>query len=256
MSGLGPSFMKIWTCGSSPWSGSWNAWMQIKNVNGASCLSKFWNFFSTIQRISCHDWWLWTKPGYITMTWRQSNNQWNDNIADHPAPKNSKCKNPLEKFLPRFFGIDGILLTDHLPKGQTINVEYYSSLLVQLKDTLKEKHRRKVTKGSCSCMAMPRLTRHLQPRRNRPTWASSVLITHPILRIWPHWITACSLDCKNNWKVAIFHLTWRSLLLWRPGWTDNLLNFFWVACKSYSIVLRSVLSFVGSMLNKSRVWLL
>jgi len=30
---------------------------------------------------------------------------------------------------------------DYLPKGQTINAEYYSSLLVQLKDILKEKRR-------------------------------------------------------------------------------------------------------------------
>jgi hypothetical protein len=35
----------------------------------------------------------------------------------------------------------------YLPKGQTINVEYYSSLLVQLKDILKEKCCGKVTKG-------------------------------------------------------------------------------------------------------------
>jgi len=28
--------------------------------------------------------------------------------------------------------------------------------------------------GSCSC-TMPRLTGHLQPRRNWPTWASNVL---------------------------------------------------------------------------------
>jgi len=33
-------------------------------------------------------------------------------------------------------------------------------------------------------------------------------------------------DWKNNWKVAIFHPTWRSLLQRRPGWTDSLLNFF------------------------------
>jgi len=39
-------------------------------------------------------------------------------------------------------------------------------------------------------------------------------------------------DWKNNWKVAIFHLTWRSLLPCRAGWMDNLLNFFWVAWKS------------------------
>jgi len=37
---------------------------------------------------------------------------------------------------------------------------------------------------------------------------------------------------KNNWKVGIFCPTRRSLLLRVPGWTDNLLNFFWVACKS------------------------
>jgi histone-lysine N-methyltransferase SETMAR len=47
-----------------------------------------------------------------------------------------------------FLDQDGILLIDHLPKGQTINAEYYSSLLVQLKDILKEKRRGKVTKGA------------------------------------------------------------------------------------------------------------
>jgi histone-lysine N-methyltransferase SETMAR len=69
-------------------------------------------------------------------------------IAAHPAPKNFECKNPMQKFSPRFFGNqDGILLIDYLPKGQTINTEYYSSLLVQLKDILKEKRRGKFTKG-------------------------------------------------------------------------------------------------------------
>ena len=45
-----------------------------------------------------------------------------------------------------FWDQDGILLIDYLPKGQTINAEYYLSLLVQLKDILKEKHRGKVIK--------------------------------------------------------------------------------------------------------------
>ena len=67
---------------------------------------KFWNFFGAIQMTSCRDWWPWAKPDYITMTRRQSNNQWSDGIAaHHPAPKNSECKNPVEKFSPRFFGI-------------------------------------------------------------------------------------------------------------------------------------------------------
>ena len=55
--------------------------------------------------ISCLDWWPWTKLGYITMTRRWSNSQWSGGVAAHPAPKNSECKNPLEKFSPRFFGI-------------------------------------------------------------------------------------------------------------------------------------------------------
>ena len=42
------------------------------------------------------------------------------------------------------------------------------------------------------------LTWHLQPRRNWPTWSSSVLITHPILRIWPHRTTTCYLDWKKQ----------------------------------------------------------
>jgi len=93
-----------------------------------------------------------------------------------------------------FWDQDSILLIDYLPKGQTINAEYYSSLLVQLKDILKEKRRGKSPRGSCSCTTMPRLTEHLQPRRNWPTWASIVLIAHPILRMWPRWTTNSSLD--------------------------------------------------------------
>jgi len=52
------------------------------------------------------------------------------------------------KFLVSIFGDqDSILLTDYPPKGQTTNVEYYLSLLVQLRDILKEKCHGKVTKG-------------------------------------------------------------------------------------------------------------
>ena len=46
-----------------------------------------------------------------------------------------------------FWDQDGIPLTDYLPKSQTINADYYSSLQVHLKDILKEKRSRNVTKG-------------------------------------------------------------------------------------------------------------
>jgi len=73
------------------------------------------------------------------MTRRQSNNQWSGGITAHPTPPQ---KIPSVKILWKisrldFWDEDGILLNDYLPKGQTINAEYYSSLLVQLKDILK-----------------------------------------------------------------------------------------------------------------------
>jgi len=46
-------------------------------------------------------------------------------------------------FASIFWAQDGILPIDYLPKGQTINAEYYSSPLVQLKDFLKEKLRQR-----------------------------------------------------------------------------------------------------------------
>jgi len=45
-----------------------------------------------------------------------------------------------------FWDKDGVLLIDYLPKSRTINAEYYLSLLVQLKDILKEKRLGKITK--------------------------------------------------------------------------------------------------------------
>jgi histone-lysine N-methyltransferase SETMAR len=80
---------------------------------------------------------------------RQSNNQWSGGIAAHPAPqKKFRVQKSAGEVLASFFrDQDGILLIDYLPKVQTINAEYYSSLLVQLKGIFKEKRRGKVTKG-------------------------------------------------------------------------------------------------------------
>jgi len=134
---------------------------------------------------------------------KQQSTEWRHNGSSRP--KNSECRKSAGKVLASIFlNQDGILLIDYLPKGQTINAEYYSSLLVQLKDILKEKDRKKITKVSCSCMTTPRLTGHLQPRRNWTTWASSVLITHPILRIWLRRTTSCSLDWKKKIERSPF----------------------------------------------------
>jgi len=69
-----------------------------------------------------------------SMEWRHSGS---------PRPKKFR----VQKSASIFWDQNGIILIDYLPNGQTINAEYYSSLLVQLKDILKEKRRRKLTKG-------------------------------------------------------------------------------------------------------------
>jgi len=73
-----------------------------------------------------------------SMEWRRSGS---------PRPKTLRVQKSAGKVLASiFWDQDGILHIDYLPKGQTINAEYYSSLQVPLKDILKEKRRGKLTK--------------------------------------------------------------------------------------------------------------
>jgi len=81
------------------------------------------------------------------MTRIQSEYQWSGCTAAHPAPKIPSAKIRWKSFRFDFWDQDGILFIDYLPKGQTINAEYYSSLLVQLKEVLNEKRRWKFTRG-------------------------------------------------------------------------------------------------------------
>jgi len=81
------------------------------------------------------------------ITRRQSNNQWSGGIAVDPTQKIPRAKIRWKSSLLDFLGSRRHLLVDYFPKGQIINAEYYSSLLLQLKDILKEKRCGKVTKA-------------------------------------------------------------------------------------------------------------
>jgi hypothetical protein len=122
-------------------------------------------------------------------------------------------------------GSNGILDINYFPKGQSITADYYSSLQVQLKGTLREKRHGKVAKVVLFLHENASPYRALGIQKNLAYWASSALIIHPILLIWPRRTTTCSLYLKNNWKATIFHPTWSSLLPWRTNWTDKFLNF-------------------------------
>jgi hypothetical protein len=75
-------------------------------------------------------------------------------------------------------------------------------------------------------VTIPRLTRHLQPRRNWPALDSSVLITHPITRSGAVGLPPVPWTEKNNSKFGTLRPNRRSLLRRRLGWTDKLVNFF------------------------------
>jgi len=120
------------------------------------------------------------------MQWRHSGS---------PRPQKIRVQKSDGKVLASIFlDQDGILLVDYFPKGQTINAEYYSSLLVQLKDTLKEKRRGKFTKEVLFLHDNATAHRTLATQKILAYWASNILITHPILRLWPRRATTCSLD--------------------------------------------------------------
>jgi len=122
-----------------------------------------------------------------------------------PRPKKFRVQKSAGKFLASIFRVktasSSLII---FQRAELSNAEYYSSLLMQLKDFCRKNAAGRSPRGFCSCTTMPRLTGHLQPRRNWPTWASSVLITHPILRIWPLWTATSSLDWKKQLKSRHF----------------------------------------------------
>ena len=112
-----------------------------QNINSASRLSNFWNDF-LLQLVTVDETWLYH---YDPQTKQKSMKWWHSGSL---CPKKFRVLKSTGKVLASiFWDQDGILHIDYLPKGQTINAEYYSSLLVRLKSILKEKRRGKVIKG-------------------------------------------------------------------------------------------------------------
>lgn len=65
-----------------------------------------------------------------------------------PAPKKAEVVSSAGKVMASvFWDAKGIVFIDYLQKGQTINEEYYTNLLRQLRKTIKSKRPGKLTKG-------------------------------------------------------------------------------------------------------------
>ena len=148
--------------------------------------------------ISCRDWW----PCYITMTRRQSNNQWSGSLAAHPAPKNSECKNPMEKFSPassfRIKTASSLLIIFQRTKLSTRSISHpcrcnWWTFWRKNANAAEGHPVSLVFKRQC----LP-ANWHMQPWRNWPTGTSNVSITHTILQIWSRRITTYSLHWKTT----------------------------------------------------------
>ena len=144
-----------------------------------------------------------------------------------PHPKKFQVQISTGKVLVSvFWDQDGIPLIDYLPKGQTINAEYYLSLLVQLKDILKEKYCGKFTKGVLFLHDNFPAHRTLATQK-KLAYLCFQCLDHPpcfpdVALSYYHLFPGL----KKQLKGHHFSSDAESLLLQRPGWMDYLLNFF------------------------------
>ena len=124
-------------------------------------------------------------------------------------------------FAPIFWDQDDILVIDYLPKGQTIKAEYHSSLLVQLKDILKENEKIKKVVFSLHENAPAHQTLATQKKQ---VYLGFQCLDHPPYSpdlAPPDYHLLPSLK-KTIESSPFFRPTPRSLLPRRPGWTDKL----------------------------------
>ena len=153
---------------------------------------------------------------------KQQSIEWRHSGSPHPPPK--ECKNPLEKFSPRFFGTktaSSSLIIFQRAKLSTRRITHLCRC--NWRTFWRTKAAEISPRRSCSCTTMPRLTRHLQQRRNwLPVSRSPTLFSGS----GPVGVPPVPWTEKNNWLFAIFLPTRRSLLPRWPCWTDNVLIFF------------------------------
>ena len=167
---------------------------------------------------------------YDPETKQQSMDWWH---SGSPRPKKLRVQKSAGKILASmFWDQDGILLVDYLPKGLTINAEYWSSLLVQLKDILKEKRRWKLPKKVLflhyNAVAHRALT-----TQNKLGYLGFQCLDHP-----PYSPDLALSDChlfsglKKQLKGRHFSSD-AKVIAAAETWLDGQISeLFWVACKS------------------------
>jgi len=99
-----------------------------------------------------------------------------------PRPKSFECKNPLEKFSPRFFGIKTVSSSLIIFQRVTLLTRSITNLCWWNWRTFwRINAAGRSTRGSCSGTTMPRFTGYLQHRRNWPGLPGLLMSWSPTL---------------------------------------------------------------------------
>jgi len=156
------------------------------------------------------------------MEWRHSGS---------PRPKKIRVQKYAGKALASiFFGIKRALIIFQRVKLSTRSITHLC--WCNWRTFWRENAARGSQRGSCSCTTMPGSPGTCNPEETGLPGLPITWSPNPILRIWPRRTTACSLDWKNNWKIAIIRPT-RKVIAAAETWLDGQTSkFFWVACKS------------------------
>ena len=179
------------------------------------------------------------------MEWRHSGS---------PNPKKFRMQKSVGKVLASiFWAQDGILLIVYIPKGQTINAEYYSSLLVQLNGILKEKRRGYFTEEILY------LHNKAPAHRALATQKKLGYLGFHCLDHLPYSPDLAPPDyhmfsgLKKQLKCRHFSSDDQVVAAVETSMYGPFSEFFLVACIRYSNGIRSTLKFIGGTLNKYRV---
>ena len=224
MSGLGASYMKIWTCGSSPRGGSQNVWTRIKT----STVPVVWVTFGIF---SARSKWFPVAIGdhgrYLVISLWPGDKATFNGVATWRLTSPQKI--PSAKICWKISRLDFLGLRGHPPHWLSSKGSNYQRGVLLISAGAIEWRFEENAAGMSprvSCSTMP----------NSPGTCNSEETDLPGLPVsWspslfsrsgPAGMPPVTWTEKNNWKFAICRLMRSSLLPRRPGWSDKLLNLF------------------------------
>lgn len=169
---------------------------RVRMQNSQHCLDRFQRNKSDFLRrfVTTDETWV----HHYTPESKIQSKQWTESGCS--APKKAKAVKSAGKVMASvFWDSNGILMIDYLPKGQTINGEYYANLLDKLQECIEQRRPGLARKKKFFIKTMQEFTRALRPW---PKLTNCIMIccpTHLIHLILHRQTSICSQNSKLFW---------------------------------------------------------